>query len=109
MTRKFNAGDLARLGGPDGRKPPYPWARVGRVVKIQGIARRAKHQGHCEYLIAGRHGVGPYAVPSYALRRLDERLRAPGAGRPRLGRLARVRRRLGKVGRLVAVVGRLGN
>ena len=108
MPRKFDAGDLARLGGPDGRKPPYPWARVGRKVKIAGVIP-GSHGRHCEYLIAGRRGSGSYAVPSYALRRLDERLRAPGAGRRHVERVGHVRGLLRGMGRLGAVVGRLGN
>ena len=79
---KFSPGDLARIGGKHRPTPKYyPWLRTGRLVRIQGVAGKTRG-GHLEYQIKSTW-AGPYSVPSYDLRRVDERLRAPGAGRPK--------------------------
>jgi phage N-6-adenine-methyltransferase len=49
-------------------------------VKIAGSFGRTKG-GHIEYLIRGRRGRPDLILASYDLRRLEERDRAPGAGR----------------------------
>jgi hypothetical protein len=77
---KFQPGDLARIGGKHRRRPSYyPWLRMGRLVKIVGVAGRTRG-GHLEYRIHSTC-AGDYEMPSYDLRHPSERLRAPGAGR----------------------------
>jgi hypothetical protein len=78
---KFQAGDMARIGGLHRRRPAYyPWLRTGRLVKIQAIVGKTP-AGHLIYRIAGSHNRGDCDIPVYDLRHPNERLRAPGGGR----------------------------
>jgi hypothetical protein len=76
---KFQPGDLARIGGKHRKTPQYyGWLRRGRVARIAAVAGRTKG-GHVEYRIDSKI-AGPYVMPTYDLRRLDERQRrAPQA------------------------------
>ena len=80
---KFRIGDLARLGGINARPLPadYWWARRGRIVRIAATYQNAGYfgRGHVEYLIRGRRGRPDLLLPSYHLRRIEDRDRArPG-------------------------------
>ena len=83
MPAKFQTGDLVRVGGK-GRPmiAAYPWLKRGQVLKVKGIAGRMPG-GHIEYLFYSRRGQPEPRIPAYDLRRVHERERAPGAGRPR--------------------------
>ena len=81
---KFQPGDKARLGGSNSRPLPtdYPWLRRGRVVTIAEVHNHADYLGrrHLQYLIRGHRGRQDALLPSYYLRRVNERDRAKRKG-----------------------------
>lgn len=85
MAQKFRVGDLARAGGI-GRPMPacYPWLKRGQLLRVQGVVR-GYYLGdhHLMYQFASRRGQRGVLMASFDLRRVEERDRAPGAGRRR--------------------------
>src|SRR3990167_4197044 len=90
MAAKFAVGELARIGDRYGDLPRgYPHLRAGRIVKIAGVHRQAKHssQEHVYYTIAGKspQGYGETHLRSDYLRRPECPQRAP-RGRSKVSR-----------------------
>ena len=54
-------------------------------MRIIGIAGHSPSGEHLEYQFAARRARPGVRLASYDLRRMDERLHKPGAGRPRKG------------------------
>ena len=84
MPAKFKIGDYVRAGGMHRPMPAcYPWLKRGQIMRIIGIAGHSPSGEHLEYQFAARRAKPGVRLASYDLRHIDERLHAPGAGRPR--------------------------
>ena len=69
--RKFQVGDIARIGGDYQPLPTaYHWLRIGQLVKVVRVEPQGKGR-HTIYWFTARRGRPPVFLESFHLRLLE--------------------------------------